>query len=315
MIRLIGIGILSAFFFSSTFVFNRAMSLAGGSWVWTASLRYFDTLLLLAGWLLVTGQGGQLRAIFGAFRRHWRFWCVAGSVGFGTFYALLTFSSCYAPGWVVATTWQATILATPVVLLVFGRKVPLRGICFTALIFAGIVSVTIEQAGSVSGRGLLLGIVPVIAAAFAYPLGNQLVWEARHGDGRLIPRIDDPAADSSVGRVLLMVLGSIPFWILLILLSRPGVPSRGQLVNTLMVALFSGVIATTLFFRARHLARTPMELAAVDATQSTEVLFSLLGEIVFLQGAVPGAAGCAGITLCVTGLVLYIRSQSSAGEQ
>lgn len=40
MARLIIIGVLSAFFFSSTFVLNRAMSLQGGNWVWTASLRY-----------------------------------------------------------------------------------------------------------------------------------------------------------------------------------------------------------------------------------------------------------------------------------
>jgi drug/metabolite transporter (DMT)-like permease len=311
MVRLLGIGILSAFFFSSTFVLNRAMSLAGGSWVWTASLRYFYTLLLLAGWLLVTGQGRQLRAILASYRRHWCFWSMAGGIGFGVFYALLTFSSSYAPGWVVATTWQATILASPVVLLIFGKKVPAKGIFFTALIFAGIVSVTIEQAGSLSARELLLAVIPVIAAAFAYPIGNQLVWEARHGNGRFIPRIDDSAVDTSVGRVLLMVLGSLLFWIVLILLSQPGVPSRGQLLNTLTVALFSGVVATVLFYRARHLAKTPMELAGVDATQSTEVLFSLVGEIVFLHGKLPGGAGGVGVILCVTGLVLYIRSQSA----
>ncbi|HJV36164.1 multidrug resistance efflux transporter family protein [Geomonas sp.] len=311
MLNLIVIGILSAFFFSSTFVLNRAMSLAGGSWVWTASLRYLYTLLLLSGWLLVTGQARQLRAILATFRRHWCFWSVAGSVGFGAFYALLTFSSSYAPGWVVATTWQATILASPVVLLMFGHKVPAKGVLFTILIFAGIISVTVEQAGSASAREILLGVLPVIAAAFAYPIGNQLVWEARHGNGRLIPRIEDPAVDSSVGRVLLMVLGSLPFWIVLVALSQPAAPSRGQLLNTLLVALFSGVIATVLFYRARHSARTPMEMAAVDATQSTEVLFSLLGEIVFLHGRLPGMAGWGGVVLCVVGLILYIRSQTS----
>lgn len=311
MLRLILTGILSAFFFSSTFVLNRAMSLAGGSWVWTASLRYFYTLLLLSGWLLVTGQGRQLRAILATFRRHWCFWSVAGSIGFGAFYALLTFSASYAPGWVVATTWQATILASPLVLLAFGHKVPAKGIFFTTLIFAGIVSVTVEQSGSAQARELMLGILPVIAAAFAYPTGNQLVWEARHGNRRFIPSIDDPAVDTSVGRVLLMVLGSLPFWIALILVSQPGTPSRGQLLNTLVVALFSGVIATVLFYRARHQARTPIELAAVDATQSTEVLFSLVGEIVFLHGRQPGSAGWCGVLLCVTGLVLYIRSQSA----
>ena len=314
MTRLLGLGILSAFFFSSTFVLNRAMSLAGGDWVWTASLRYAYTLVLLVFWLLGTGQARQLRGIFSAFRRNWMFWTVAGSVGFGAFYALLTFSSAYAPGWVVATTWQATIVASPVVLRLFGRRVPAKGVFFTSLIFAGIVLVTLEQATSASLKDLVLGVLPVVVAAFAYPIGNQLVWEARNGSHGFIPRIDDPALDSSVGRVLLMVLGSVPFWIVLTVSLHPGLPSAGQVVNTLLVALCSGVIATTLFFRARHLARTPLELAAVDATQSTEVLFSLAGEIVFLHGRLPGPAGAAGVLLCVTGLVLYIRSQNASPE-
>ena len=40
MLRLITYGLLAAFFFSSTFVLNRAMSLGGGHWVWSAALRY-----------------------------------------------------------------------------------------------------------------------------------------------------------------------------------------------------------------------------------------------------------------------------------
>ena len=57
----------------------------------------------------------------------------------------------------------------------------------------------------------------------------------------------------------------------------------------------AGVIATTLFLYARHLCRQPYEIAAVDATQSMEVVFSLIGEIIFLHGAVPGPLGWAGV--------------------
>jgi len=39
--QIILIGVLAALFFSSTFVLNRAMSLDGGHWVWSAGLRYF----------------------------------------------------------------------------------------------------------------------------------------------------------------------------------------------------------------------------------------------------------------------------------
>jgi drug/metabolite transporter (DMT)-like permease len=308
--RIITIGILSAFFFSSTFVLNRAMSLQGGHWVWTASLRYAYMLVMLSGWLLITGNWRVVRATLSAYRKNWCFWTIAGSIGFGMFYSLLTFSASFAPGWVVATTWQSTILATPVVLFMLGRRVPLKGMLFTTLIFIGIVLVTYEQATAASLKDIALGVLPVIAAAFAYPLGNQLVWEARHGKGGIIPRIDAPVLDNSIARVLIMVLGSLPFWIALVLCLRPSPPTTGQWLNTAIVAVFSGVIATTLFFHARHKATSAFQLSAVDATQSTEVIFSLLGEIIFLHGAVPGVAGSLGIALSVVGLVLYVRSQT-----
>lgn len=311
MTRLVIIGIFSALFFSSTFVLNRAMSLQGGHWLWSASLRYGYMFFMLSAWLVVAGKTRLLREVFAAYGRNWCFWTVAGSTGFGLFYSLLTFSSSFAPGWVVATTWQSTILATPLVLLLFGKRVPMNGVLFTLLIFVGIVLVTCEQASAASVQETLLGILPVLAAAFAYPLGNQLIWEARHGKTGWIPRIDSQVLDDSIGRVLIMVLGSLPFWIALTVFLQPPPPTAGQLVNTAVVAVLSGVIATTLFFKARHLARTPFEISAVDATQSTEVIFCLMGEILFLGGAWPGAAGFVGIGLSLLGLVLYVRSQAA----
>ena len=310
MTRLVLFGICSALFFSSTFVLNRAMSLQGGHWIWTASLRYFYMLFMLSLWLVVSGKTRLLKEVFSAFRSNWGFWTIAGSTGFGVFYALLTFSSSFAPGWVVATTWQSTILATPLVLLLFGKRVPMRGVFFTVLIFVGIVLVTCEQDAAASMRETILGIAPVLIAAFAYPLGNQLVWEARHGKIVHIPEKSTAVLDDSVARVLIMVLGSLPLWLALILCVQPPPPSGGQLINTAVVAVFSGVLATTIFYKARHLAKTPFELSAVDATQSMEVVFSLLGEIVFLGGSWPGPAGSIGIVISLLGLVLYVRSQT-----
>lgn len=49
------------------------MSLEGGSWVWSASLRYvWMTVFLILG-MLVTGRVGLLRNVFVLLRRHWRF--------------------------------------------------------------------------------------------------------------------------------------------------------------------------------------------------------------------------------------------------
>lgn len=310
MSRLIALGSLASLFFSSTFVLNRAMSLQGGHWAWTASLR-FGFMLIFLILLLLAGKGKKaLAEVLRLFLEHWIFWVAAGSIGFGVFYSLITFSSQYAEGWVVATTWQTTILATPIVLVLFGRKVPMRGLFFTAIIFAGIVLVNIEHATDTIPREVLLGALPVLVAAFAYPIGNQMVWEAREGSNSHIPHIQHPILENGFARVLLLTLGSVPFWAAVLLVSSPPPPSSGQVINTALVALFSGVIATTLFLSARGLCRQPYEIAAVDATQSMEVVFSVLGEIIFLGGTVPGALGVAGVALTIIGLTAYMKAQA-----
>ncbi len=336
--RIILTGILAALFFSSTFVLNRAMSLDGGHWVWTAALRYAWMLALLCLWLGVTGRGALGLAALGLYRRHVVFWTVAGSVGFGVFYALISFSASYAPGWVVAATWQMTILATPVVLLMFGRRVPLRALGFTLLVFAGVLLINLEQAGTLPAGDVLMGALPVLVAAFAYPFGNQMVWEAREagvradaraaaggisadeisartGMGRFvrsrIPALSHPAMDDAMCRVLLLTLGSLPLWVVLAVWFAPPAPSGGQVLMTLLVAVFSGVAATSLFLSARHAAKTPADLAAADCTQSMEVVFSLAGEALLLGGALPHAMGWAGMALTLLGLVLYLRVQNA----
>jgi hypothetical protein len=77
-------------------------------------------------------------------------------------------------------------------------------------------------------------------------------------------------------------------------------------------ALLSGVVATSLFLRARHRARNAYELAAVDATQSSEVIFTVAGEVALLHAAVPGWRGAAGVALAVGGLALYVVAQARA---
>ena len=319
MVRRITLGIVAALFFSSTFILNRAMSLAGGHWAWTASLRFAYMLVFLVLILLFSGGRKALADVAAVFREHWQFWVLSGSIGFGIFYALISFSASYAAGWIVATTWQTTILATPFVLLFFGKKVPGRGLLFTGLIFGGILLVNIEHASVTSLQTMLSSALPVLVAAFAYPIGNQLVWEARQGQNPRLPHIRHAILENGFARVLLLTLGSVPFWLGLLFFTAPPAPSTGQLFSTALVALFSGVIATTIFLYARHLCQHPYEIAAVDATQSMEVIFSLIGEIVFLQGVLPGPLGLAGVALTIVGLAAYMwvqnKPQKTAGMQ
>lgn len=312
MFRLLGAGLLAALFFSSTFILNRAMSLEGGHWVWSAALRYgWMTLFLLIG-PLVIGRGRQLLTTLQLFRYYWRFWLVAGTIGFGVFYAGVTFAASFAPGWVVATTWQITVLASPLVLLAYGRRVPLRGVAFTLLIFLGIVLVNVGQIAATDWGVVLLGGLPVMVAAFAYPAGLQMVWEARAGSHARLPHIVAPVLEDSFARVLLLTLGSLPFWLLAVIVTQPPPPTADQWMSTALVALLSGVIATTLFVYARHLARNAYELAAVDATQAGEVLFALVGELLLLGGVLPGPFALIGIGLTMLGLVLYLLAQGKA---
>ena len=152
---------------------------------------------------------------------------------------------------------------------------------------------------------ILYGVIPVVIAAFAYPTGNQLLNFAKHGNHSRIPHIDASVLQDAPTCVLLMTTGSIPFWILLLLISTPPPPLKSQIIHTGIVAISSGIIATSIFYRARNSTTSPYAISAIDATQSGEVLFSLAGEIVFLGGTPPELTGSVGISMIILGIVGY----------
>ncbi len=306
MIRLILLGLLASAFFSATFILNRAMSLSGGHWVWTSSLRFFYMLFLLIVIITIHRGTRYLVDTLRIFSAYIKFWFLAGSVGFGIFYSTLCYAADHAPGWVVAGTWQFTIIATPIVLLLFKERVPRYGVFFSLVIFIGILLIQLYQRESkFAVTYIFYGVIPVVIAAFAYPIGNQLLNFAKHGNHSLIPHIDSPILQDAPTCVLLMTMGSIPFWIVLLLMTSPPPPLTGQLINTGIVAVSSGIIATSIFYRARNASESPYVISAVDATQSGEVVFSLAGEIVLLNGALPHLTGGAGLILIVVGIVGY----------
>ncbi|RXK12769.1 hypothetical protein CP965_09345 [Halarcobacter mediterraneus] len=86
---LLVIGLLAALFFSATFVINRAISLEGGHWYWTASLRFFYTVLFLAlGFIFFKGFDYFKKILKDYINRFW-FYTISGIIGFGFFYSIL----------------------------------------------------------------------------------------------------------------------------------------------------------------------------------------------------------------------------------
>ncbi|WP_042355463.1 DMT family transporter [Bacillus rubiinfantis] len=307
--RPIIIGIFAAFFFAFTFVLNRAMDLAGGSWIWSASLRYFFMIPFL---FLIVMARKNLKELWLEMKQQPYKWFVWSSIGFGLFYAPLCFSAAFAPGWLIAATWQITIISGSLLAPLFYEivmtskgpalrkgKIPFRGMAMSMIILLGIILMQLQQASRLSLLEISLGIVPVIVASFAYPLGNRKMMDVCGG------RLD------VFQRVLGMTLASMPFWIVLSLYGffTVGLPSIDQTVQSSLVAVSSGVIATVLFFQATDLVRGNMQkLAAVEATQSLEVLFALLGEIVLLNSVFPSSLSWAGMVLVMAGMILHSYS-------
>lgn len=108
-------------------------------------------------------------------------------------------------------------------------------------------------------------------------------------------------------RVFGMTLCSMPFWILISIFGvlSAGMPSKGQLLQSLVVAIFSGIIATILFFKATDIVSNDThKLAVVESTQSGEVIFTLIGGVFIFHDKYPTFVGLAGIILIVIGMIL-----------
>jgi len=310
---LVSIGLLGSVFFSATFILNYTMHLGGGHWYWSGALRFLFMILLLALILNVYHGPKKFVATLRLFREHLLFWTLIGTVGFGVFYAGICFSAAYARGWIVAATWQTTILATPFVLLAMGLPFPKKGIFFSAIIVIGVALVNVEGfAKGISSDEIKFGVLPILIAALAYPIGNQLLNASKNGTLSYVPHIKSELLKSPLICIFYMSLGSIPFWIILYFIASPPPPEANQWMSTFIVALFAGVIATGLFIYARNLTSSPYKIAAVDATLSGEVFIPLIFEVIWLGEVFPSAISMLGLVVIIGGLLAYIFSTTTA---
>lgn len=303
--RALLLGLAGSFFFAFTFILNRSMELGGGSWAWSASLRF---LLMLPILLVMVWHTGGLGKSFSHLRQNLAAYLLWSTVGFGLFYTSVCFAAAYGEGWLVASTWQGTIIAGPLLSpfllkpsreeagLPCFRRIPFQAMRWSLLILAGICLMQWEHARAISVRQTVLCVLPLLFGAFMYPLGNRKMMEIC-GD-----RVD------TVQRVLNMTIASLPFWLALSAWAAyaHGLPGAGQVGQSVLVALLSGVLGTVLFFAATNLVKhDPSRLASVEATQAGEIVFALLGEIVLLSAPLPSGVSLAGICMVIAGMVLH----------
>ena len=271
--REIWIGVLSSVFFAVTFILNRSMELSGGSWLWSSSLRYFFMVpFLIAIVAYRKGLGDVKKEIVAETRSIFHLERDGFCLVLRTTYICSSLQSRMASRWHMAiddcggrfacAAFYTLSLKRQMAKRKSGKRIPLVSLGITLIIFAGVVLIQIPHAQSVEIRTLLLGIIPVIFAAFAYPLGNRKMMDF------LAVGFD------TFQRVLGMTLMTIPVWIgfAIYALLTVGPPSMSQLVQSFIVGVSSGVIATTLFFMATdRVRRRPRETRrsgsdTVDAT-------------------------------------------------
>jgi drug/metabolite transporter (DMT)-like permease len=305
MTKAFTLGVVASFFFAFTFILNQQMNISGNNWLWSSSLRYIFMLPILFIIIIIKKQ---LPDVLNNIIKKPIQWIAWSTIGFGLFYAPLSFASAYGASWLVAGTWQLTIIAGGLMSPLFFKsietnngtckirnKFPKKSLLMSSIILLGIFLMQFEEAKNMSWLETLLGIIPVILAAFAYPLGNRKMMEVC--DNKF----------STFQRVFGMTLCSMPFWIIIssYAVLSVGLPSKGQIVQSLIVAVFSGIIATILFFKATDIVSSDThKLAVVESTQSGEVIFTLLGGVFIFHDKIPTLIGLIGILLVVIGMIL-----------
>jgi len=298
-IFLLLLGSLSALFFSATFIINKMISIDGGHWFYSASLRYMYTLFFIS--ILLIGFKGFdfFKSVLLEYKNNIIFWTMSGTIGFGIFYAMICYAAEFSPAWILVTTWQLTIFASIFVLAIFGNKISLVTILSTILVLTGITIVNLSHFEVSNISAVLYSAIPVVIAAFAFPFGNQLVWQEKK-------KRDVPVLNNAFAKVFLLTLGSSPLWFVLFVFLDVGTPSVSQLQNVAIISILSGVIATSLFLYVRNKADSASKIMIVDATISAEVIFTLLCEVLFLNAVMPSSLGLLGIAITIFALIFMV---------
>jgi len=301
----VAIALLSALFFTLTYVLNRAIANDGGHWAWTASLRYLLTLPMLLP--LMPWQGG-IAPVWRALRAHPWAWLRCSSIGFVLFYLLLAYAAASGPAWLVAGSFQFTVIAgmlcAPLIYRLenagdLRRRIPRAGLAVGALIIVGVLLMQLGHSNGHLDRAAWIALLCVLASAVLYPLGNRLLLLHLERSGETL---------GATQRVFGMTLASQPSWWLVAAFAwhQAGAPPLSQIALAAGVALSAGVIATILFFQATGMVRdNPVALGAAEAMQAAELLFATVLGVWWLHEAWPRGIALWGAALVVLGILAF----------
>lgn len=310
-ISAVAIALLSALFFTCTYVLNRAAATGGGHWAWTATLRYLITLPIL---LMVMRWLGGVAPVWRAIRLHPGPWLAWSAIGFVLFYLCLSYAAASGPSWLVAGTFQLTVIAgvlcAPFLYKGARAKVPLLALAIGAVIVGGVLLMQLGHAGGALDRAGWIALACVSVSAVAYPLANRaLLLHLEHAGIHL----------NATQRVFGMTLASQPLWWLVAAYAfqQAGAPPMAQVGLAAGVALSAGVIATVLFFHATGMVRRdPTAMAAAEAMQAAEVLFAVLIGALWLGEPWPQGRTLVGALIVIAGIVAIsvVAARGAAGD-
>ncbi len=311
----VAIALLSALFFTCSYVLNRAAAVGGGHWAWTASLRYLITLPLM---LLVMRWMGGIGPVWRAIRAHPWPWLKWSGIGFVLFYCCLSFAASSGPSWLVAGTFQLTVIAgmlcAPFLYDDARARVPLPALLAGLVVIAGVLLMQFGFSDGALDGAAWLAVGCLVVSAVTYPLGNRGLL--LHLERTCRP--DAPELNATQ-RVFGMTLASQPLWWLVAVFAGfdAGAPPISQVWLAAGVAVGAGIIATVLFFHATGLVRNnPTALAAAEAMQGAEILFATVIGALWLGEAWPQGRTLAGAAVVIVGIVLFswVAARAVAGD-
>ncbi|MGY0557477.1 MULTISPECIES: multidrug resistance efflux transporter family protein [unclassified Lysobacter] len=312
----VAIALLSGLFFTCTYVLNRAAATGGGHWAWTAALRYLIALPLMLP--LMHWQGG-IKPVWQAIRAHPWPWLGWSTIGFVLFYIGLSYAAASGPSWLVAGTFQLTVIAgmlcAPLLYSDERARIPLPALGTGLVVVSGVLLMQFGVSGGGLDRDGWIALFCVVFAAVAFPLGNR---------GLLLhlERVAQPGVPelNATQRVFGLTLASQPAWLLVALYagSQAGLPPAGQVWLAAGVAVGAGIIATVLFFQATGMVRdTATGLAAVEAMQGAEILFATIVGVFWLGETWPHGLALWGAGIVIVGIIgsSWVAARNAAGDR